>query len=49
MKGVTIGHHAVVGLGSVVTKDISSHSIAAGNPARVVRTGVDWQMGHIRI
>lgn len=49
MKGVTIGHHAVVGLGSVVTKDIPPHSIAAGNPARVVRTGVDWQMDHICI
>ena len=49
MKGVTIGHHAVVGLGSVVTKDIPSHSIAAGNPARVVRTGEDWQMGHINV
>ena len=34
--GVTIGEGAVVAAGSVVTKNIPSFSIAAGNPARVV-------------
>ena len=37
LKGVTIGAHAVVGAGSVVTSSIPSGVIAAGNPARVVR------------
>ena len=49
MKGVTIGEHSTVGLGSIVTKDIPPHTIAAGNPARVVKTGTDWQMGFIYI
>lgn len=36
--GVTIGERAIVGAGSVVTKDVPAGSIVAGNPARVVRT-----------
>jgi len=38
LKGVTIGKGAIVGAGSVVTKDIPDHTIAVGNPARVIRT-----------
>ena len=37
LKGVTIGEGAVVGAGAVVTKDIPSWSVVAGNPARVIR------------
>ena len=36
--GVKIGNNVVIGAGSVVTKDISDWSIAAGNPCRVIRT-----------
>lgn len=35
--GVTIGDRTVIGAGSVVTRDIPSGVIAAGNPARVLR------------
>lgn len=35
--GVTIGKHAVVAGGSVVTKNIPPYSIAAGNPARIIK------------
>lgn len=35
--GVTIGKHSVVAAGAVVTKDIPPHSIAVGNPARVIK------------
>lgn len=35
--GVTIGDNTVIGSGSVVTKDIPSNVIAAGNPCRVIR------------
>ena len=35
--GVTIGDDVVIGAGSVVTKDIPSHSVAVGNPCRVIR------------
>jgi acetyltransferase-like isoleucine patch superfamily enzyme len=37
LKGVTIGDRAVVGAGSVVTKDIPPDAVAIGVPARVVR------------
>lgn len=37
LKGVTIGEGAVIGAGAVVTHSIPSRSLAAGNPARVVR------------
>jgi UDP-2-acetamido-3-amino-2,3-dideoxy-glucuronate N-acetyltransferase len=35
--GVTVGENAIVGAGSVVTKDVPANVIVAGNPARVVR------------
>lgn len=37
LPGVTIGDNAVIGAGSVVTKDIPANVIAAGNPCRVLR------------
>ena len=35
--GITIGESAVIGAGSVVTKDVPPHAVAAGNPAKVLR------------
>src|ERR1043165_5397631 len=35
--GVEIGENAIVGAGSVVTKDVPADTIVAGNPARVLR------------
>lgn len=37
LAGVTIGEKAMVGAGSVVTKDVPPHAIVVGNPARVIR------------
>lgn len=37
LPGVTIGSNTVIGAGSVVTKDIPSGVVAAGNPCRVMR------------
>jgi putative colanic acid biosynthesis acetyltransferase WcaF len=37
LPGVRIGARAVVGAGSVVTKDVPGNVIAAGNPCRVLR------------
>lgn len=36
--GITVGEYAIVGAGSVVTKDVPPHTIVAGNPARVLKT-----------
>ena len=36
MCGITIGENAVIGSGSVVTKDIPENSIAYGNPACIM-------------
>lgn len=35
--GVTIGENAIVGAGSVVTKDVAANTVVAGVPARVLR------------
>lgn len=40
MPGVRVGHHCVVGAGSIVTRDVPDNSIVVGNPARVVRSGI---------
>lgn len=37
MKGVTIGHHSIIGACSVVTKDVPPYQVWAGNPARFIR------------
>jgi acetyltransferase-like isoleucine patch superfamily enzyme len=40
MPGVTIGNHVVVGAGAIVTKNIESNCIVAGNPAKVLRKDI---------
>lgn len=42
LKGVNIGHNAIVGTGSIVTKNIPSNSVSVGIPAKVVKTNIDW-------
>lgn len=37
LKSVKIGHHAIIGAGSVVTKDIPPYAVVLGNPQKVVR------------
>jgi acetyltransferase-like isoleucine patch superfamily enzyme len=38
LSNLTIGAHAIVGAGSVVTRDVPARMIVAGNPARVLRS-----------
>jgi acetyltransferase-like isoleucine patch superfamily enzyme len=38
LRGVTIGDNAIIGANSVVTRDIPANAVAAGSPARVIRT-----------
>ena len=37
LPGVTIGNGAVVGAGSVVTKDVPDNTVVAGNPAKIIK------------
>ena len=40
LPGVIIGNQVIVGAGSVVTKDVPSNSIVAGNPAKIIRKNI---------
>jgi acetyltransferase-like isoleucine patch superfamily enzyme len=40
MPGVRIGDYCIIGSGAVVTADVPSGSIVAGNPAKVIRSGI---------
>jgi acetyltransferase-like isoleucine patch superfamily enzyme len=44
LKGVTIGDGAVVAAGSVVTKDVAPGVLVAGNPARTLKSNVQWRV-----
>lgn len=37
LPGIHIGHHSMIGAGSVVTSDVPAHAVVYGNPARVIR------------
>ncbi len=37
LSNISVGENAIVGAGSVVTKDVPNNAIVAGNPARVLR------------
>jgi acetyltransferase-like isoleucine patch superfamily enzyme len=36
--GITVGERAIIGAGSVVTKDVPAGAVVAGNPARVMQS-----------
>ncbi len=42
LKGVTVGNDSIIALKSLVTKDVPANSIAAGSPAKIVKTGITW-------
>lgn len=41
MPGVTIGDHSIVGVGSIVMRNVPARSIVMGNPARVMEADID--------
>ena len=43
LKGVTIGDGAIISAGAIVTKDVPSHCIVAGIPAKVIKENVYWR------
>ena len=44
LKGVTIGDDAVIGMRSLVTKDILPGTLNAGSPSRQLREGISWNL-----
>lgn len=40
--GITIGEFAVVGAGSIVTKDVPKNSMVVGNPAKIIKKKIEW-------
>ncbi|MDE0547320.1 acyltransferase [Microbacterium sp. C7(2022)] len=49
LGGVSIGSGAVIGFGSIVTKAVPNNSVAAGNPARIVRRDIAWERPHLSL
>lgn len=39
--GLTIGNHCIVGANAVVTKDVPDGCIVAGNPAKIIKVGIE--------
>lgn len=42
LKGSKIEKNSIIGAGSIVSGEISQNSVAVGNPAKVIKNGVEW-------
>ena len=42
LKGTSIGNNAVIGMKSVLTRDVPMGCVAAGNPARIIKEAINW-------
>lgn len=41
LPGLKVGNHCFIGAGAVVTKDIPDHCLVGGNPAKILRVGIE--------
>jgi acetyltransferase-like isoleucine patch superfamily enzyme len=48
LPGVRIGHHAVIGAGSIVTHSVPPRCVVAGNPARIIRELPDVSLASVQ-
>jgi acetyltransferase-like isoleucine patch superfamily enzyme len=46
LKGVSVGDGSIIGMGTLVTKDIPSHVISVGNPNRTVKEDITWSLNY---
>lgn len=37
VAGITIGHHSIIGAGTIVTKDVETYSMIVGNPGKIIK------------
>ena len=44
LKGVTIHNDSVIGMGSVVTRDVSPHTVCVGSPNRTIKENITWKL-----
>ena len=42
LKGISIGNNSIIATGSVVTKSVPENVLVAGNPAKVIKTEINW-------
>lgn len=42
LKGVTIGNKAIIGAGSIVTKDVPAGAMVAGSPAKIIKDNIEF-------
>jgi acetyltransferase-like isoleucine patch superfamily enzyme len=47
LKGANIGDHSIIGTHAIATKDIPANSIAAGIPAKIIKSNIDWSRERI--
>ena len=46
LKGVAIGDEAIVGMNSVITKNIAPKTLNAGNPIKVLKSNISWSLNY---
>lgn len=47
LKGVSIGEHSIIGMQTLVTKDIKAHTLNVGIPSRAIKENVNWNRNFI--
>ena len=47
LKGVCVGEGAIIGMASLVTKNIMPHTLNVGAPAKCIKEGVKWSRDFI--
>jgi len=46
LKGVSINNDSVIGMGTLVTKNVPSNTINVGSPNRTIKEGISWKLDY---